>query len=113
MRADHRHQSGRATGSVLLLLVMLSGAGGWNYHRNLQLEAETEGSRPFESYSTDDLATLRDAYQSELSGVRAKFADAKSQRARRASAARPRRTRSRDGSLLKRAPTDTPRSGPA
>jgi hypothetical protein len=82
VRADHRHQSGRATGSVLLLLVMLSGAGAWNYHRNLQLEAETEGSRPFESYSSDDLATLRDAYQSELSGVRAKFADAKSQRVR-------------------------------
>jgi len=82
MRANHFHQSGRATGSVLLLLVMLSGAGAWNDHRNLQTEAEAEGPRLFESYSIDDLTTLRDAYQSELSGARAKFVDAKRQRRR-------------------------------
>jgi len=77
-----RRESGRATGSALLLLVLLSGLGAWNYHRNWTIEKQTEGLRPYESYSASDLTALRDAYQGELNGVEAQFDAAKRQRIR-------------------------------
>ncbi len=78
----HRYQAGRAMGSLLLLLLVLSIAGGWNYYRNLQLEKATEINRPYRSYAVSDLESLRDAYASEQSGVRANFDSAKRRRAR-------------------------------
>lgn len=77
-----RMRAGRATGSVLLLLVLLSGLGAWNYHRNWQIEQATEGTRPYQSYAVADLEALRDAYQAELEGVRARFDAAKRERRR-------------------------------
>lgn len=50
----------------LLLLVIAGGAGGYNYHRNLQAEIEEEGPRRFEQYSDADLETLAAAYQAEI-----------------------------------------------
>ena len=79
---SQRRQSGRALGSILLVLVLLSGVGGWNYHRNWQIEKETEASRPFESYASADLEALRDAYAAELEGVRVQFDAAKRKRIR-------------------------------
>jgi len=79
---SHRSQSGRATGSIMLLLVLLSGLGAWNYHRNWQIEIETEGHRPYRSYAVADLDALREAYASELVGVRAQFDAAKRNRKR-------------------------------
>jgi hypothetical protein len=78
----HRRQAGRATGSLVLLLLILSGAGGWNYYRNLQIEKETEGSRPYQGYAAGDLEALREAYASELEGVRAQFDTARRNRSR-------------------------------
>jgi hypothetical protein len=78
----HRYQAGRAMGSLLLLLLVLSIAGGWNYYRNVQLEKATESNRPYRSYTVADLESLRDAYASELKGVRANFDSAKRKRAR-------------------------------
>ena len=78
----YRYRAGRATGSFVLLLLILTVAGGWNYYRNFQLEKATEGDRPFRSYAVPDLESLRDAYASELEGVRAKFDSAKRRRAR-------------------------------
>jgi hypothetical protein len=78
----HRYQAGRAMGSLLLLLLVLSIAGGWNYYRNLQLEKATEINRPYRNYAVADLESLRDAYASELKGVRANFDSAKRKRAR-------------------------------
>lgn len=78
----HRHQSGKATGSLLFLLLLLSAAGGYNYHRNWTIEQETSGPRPYESYAVEDLEALRAAYASELSGVQAQFESAKSRRVR-------------------------------
>ena len=79
---QHRHQSGRATGSLVLLLLVLVGAGGWNYYRNLQLEKASDGDRPYKSYAVEDLESLRAAYAAELEGGRARFDSAKRQRAR-------------------------------
>ncbi len=79
---NERHQAGRATGSLLLLLLVLGVAGGWNYHRNWQIEQATDGKRPYQSYAEQDLESLRAAYTQELQGVRADFDSARSQRAR-------------------------------
>jgi hypothetical protein len=78
----NRNQAGRATGSLILLLLILSCAGGWNYHRHWQIEKATEGVRPYESFAVDDLEVLRDAYVSELHGVRAEFDSARRNRVR-------------------------------
>jgi hypothetical protein len=50
---------------VLLLLVLglASGAGAWNYRRNVELEAAEP--RPYGSYSLQDLEALKGAYESE------------------------------------------------
>jgi len=51
---------------VILLLVMLgliSGAGAWNYKRNVELEAASP--RPYRSYSLADLEALKSAYSGE------------------------------------------------
>jgi hypothetical protein len=77
-----RHQAGRATGSIVLLLLALTVAGGWNYHRNWQIEKASESSRPYQNYALRDLESLRDAYASELAGVRANFHAAQRKRAR-------------------------------
>jgi hypothetical protein len=66
----------------LLLLVLVSGLGAWNYHRNWQIERETERTRPYSSYSVEDLEALREAYAGELQGVRARFEQAKRNRVR-------------------------------
>lgn len=79
---NHRYQAGRATGSIVLLLFVLMAAGGWNYHRNWKAEKATENSRPFQTYSAEDLESLRNAYASELAGVQANFDSAKRKRAR-------------------------------
>lgn len=81
-RHHDRRVSGRATGSFLFLLMLLAGLGAWNYHRNLQLEQQTEGVRPYESYATADIEALRDAYAAELTGSQARFESAKRKRAR-------------------------------
>jgi len=77
-----RHQAGRATGSIVLLLLIITIAGGWNYHRNWQAERASESKRPYQNYAEADLVSLRDAYASELAGVRANFDSAKRRRAR-------------------------------
>lgn len=78
----HRRQAGRATGSIVILLLLVSGLGGWNYHRNLQIEKQTEGVRPYKSYAVGDLESLRQAYATELDGVRVQFDAARRNRSR-------------------------------
>ena len=79
---SQRATAGHATGTLLLLLVLLLGLGGWNYHRNWQIEKQTERHRPYQSYAEADVEALREAYRAELEGVRAQFDAAKRKRVR-------------------------------
>lgn len=78
----NRMQSGRATGSLILLLILVLGLGGWNYHRNWQIEKEQEGPRPYAGYSTEDLEALNAAYATDRAAMEKKLGDAKRQRGR-------------------------------
>lgn len=79
---QNRNQAGRALGSVLLLLLIVAGAGGWNYHRNWEIEKQTEGTRPYKGYAEADLESLRAAYGGDLDQKRSQFDQAKRQRTR-------------------------------
>lgn len=81
-RARRGRAAGVATGSLLLLLLVVAGLGGWNYHRNWQLEQATEGPRPYESYAVEDLRALREAYSTELERLQARFEAARRSRVR-------------------------------
>jgi ABC-type molybdate transport system substrate-binding protein len=50
---------------LLVLLGLIAGAGGWNYRRNVAIEAAEP--RPYGSYSLEDLESLKSAYESETS----------------------------------------------
>jgi len=51
-------------GKLLVLLVILCGAGGWNYHRNLQ--AENAEERPYRGLNQESLASLAEALEAEV-----------------------------------------------
>lgn len=51
-------------GQILILLVILCAAGGWNYHRNVLIAAAAP--RPYRGYSDEDLHQLIAAYQDEV-----------------------------------------------
>jgi hypothetical protein len=72
---------------LLLLLGLITGAGAWNYRRNVEIEA-TE-PRPYRNYSLEDLESLKSAYQSEAN----KYMD-------RHQAASSRKVDVRDGGLI-------------
>lgn len=64
-------------GRLLLLLVLLGllgGAGTWNYRRNMA--AEQAEYRPYRSYSSEDLASLRAAYEQEIEAYGRRYAAA-------------------------------------
>jgi hypothetical protein len=60
--------------ALMLLLAVLVGAGAWNYHRNLKLEAAEP--RPYASYSRTDLEALQAAYQAEVDRHTARYRQA-------------------------------------
>ncbi|MCH7644394.1 MAG: hypothetical protein IH974_06110 [Myxococcales bacterium] len=51
-------------GQTLILLVILSAAGGWNYHRNAVIE--DAAPRPYRGYSDQELNQMISAYQDEV-----------------------------------------------
>lgn len=56
-------ESGKPVVLLLLLMGLISGAGVWNYRRNVAIEAAEP--RPYRSYSLADLEALKSAYESE------------------------------------------------
>lgn len=56
---------------LLLVLGVLAGAGAWNYQRNLAREAAEKG--PYGSYSDEQLAALREAYEAEVDAYAARY----------------------------------------
>ena len=77
-----RFRAGGALASVVALLLVVAAAGAWNYHRNLQIELQTEGPRPYKNYALWDIVALRSAYAADLYGVRAQLLHAKQRRGR-------------------------------
>ncbi len=51
-------------GQIMILLVILCAAGGWNYHRNAVIDAAVP--RPYRGYSDEELNQLASAYQVEV-----------------------------------------------
>jgi hypothetical protein len=51
-------------GQILILLVILCAAGGWNYHRNVVIDDAVP--RPYRGYSDEELNQLASAYQVEV-----------------------------------------------
>ncbi len=63
-------------GSILVLLVLLTAmmcGGAWNYQRNLKLESEQQGSRPFKGYSDEALDQLLEAYEQDAVRLEQKY----------------------------------------
>ncbi len=56
---------------LLVLLALLAGFGGWNYHRNTQAEAAEY--RPYRGYSREDLDSLVSAYRAEIDTYRKRY----------------------------------------
>lgn len=68
MRAPHLER-GSSLPLVLVLLLLL-GAAGWNYQRNWRLEQAEP--RPYRAYDDQELALLVEAYQQESSELEAR-----------------------------------------
>lgn len=67
---------------MLLVLILVAGVGGWNYHRNWQIDKQQERTRPYSGYQTEDLEALLDAFKSDIGTSEARLRAAKSARGR-------------------------------
>ena len=56
---------------LLAILFVAAAAGGWNYHRNLGLEAQQP--RPFRTYSEAQLQSLIGAYEQDARALDSRF----------------------------------------
>lgn len=88
MAVRSKREQGKAMLAVVVLLLLVV-AGGYNYHRNMVAETAEQGPRPFKGYSTDDLSSLRDAYDQEVKAFE-----------RKRSAQQGRRTRASSGGVM-------------
>ncbi|MBY0400676.1 hypothetical protein K2X89_10295 [Myxococcota bacterium] len=78
---DRRRKAGSTTSTMALVLVLLVGAGAWNYHRNVRQERAGESGRPYAGYSVREVQLLREAAGTELVSARARVAKARSRNA--------------------------------
>lgn len=64
--------------SLLVLFLIVGGAGAWNYDRNLKKENQVP--RPWKSYATEDLLSMANAYEAEVDRYSKGWDKARSQR---------------------------------
>jgi predicted negative regulator of RcsB-dependent stress response len=60
-------------GLALILLLVLIGLGGWNYHRNYQLELAERSQETFSGYDTESLEQLAEAYRLEAAALESQY----------------------------------------
>jgi hypothetical protein len=65
--------------SLLVLILLVGGAGAWNYDRNLKKENQVP--RPWKSYETSDLRSMASAYEREIERTSESWEQARSRRA--------------------------------
>jgi hypothetical protein len=73
-----KRSQGSSTGSLVLLLLLLVGGVGWNYHRNAA--AEEREFRPYRSYSDEDLAALIEAFETTAEKAGSRYESAVTRR---------------------------------
>ena len=66
---QRRRDAGSGIWAVLVLLLVLAGAGAWNYQRNLAVEEAVY--RPFRTHTDEDLAQLAGAREPRRTGLEA------------------------------------------
>ncbi len=67
----------RNFGVAILILVLLGGAGAYNYRRN-QAAEEQKAARVYKSYSDAEIAALIEAYEQEIETLESRYDAAKS-----------------------------------
>ncbi|MBW2270649.1 MAG: hypothetical protein JRH16_18955 [Deltaproteobacteria bacterium] len=76
---QRRRDAGSGIWAVLVVLLVLAGAGAWNYQRNLVVEEAVY--RPFRTHTDADLAQLAEAFESQKDRVSEHYDSAAAQRA--------------------------------
>lgn len=75
--AKRKGKSGTGGGGgalpLIVVLLVMGTLGAWNYHRNLGLEEEQAGSRPFQGYSDTALVDLAAAYGEQADILERKY----------------------------------------
>jgi hypothetical protein len=75
--AKRKGKSGTGGGGgalpLIVVLLVMGTLGAWNYHRNLGLEEEQAGSRPFQGYSDTALVDLAAAYGEQAEILERKY----------------------------------------
>ncbi len=66
-----RAQAGNGVAGLFLILLLVVGVGAFNYHQNLQAEAEED--RPYRGYSDEELEALLGAYQGRKDAQSARY----------------------------------------
>jgi len=64
--------------SLLVLFLIVGGAGAWNYDRNLKKESQIP--RPWKSYEVEDLRSMAKAYEEEIDRYSKSWDEARAQR---------------------------------
>ncbi len=75
-----RAQAGGGVAGLFLILLLMVGGLAFNYHRNVQAEAQED--RPYRGYATEDLESLLAAYEGRQGAQSARYEAAAGRRAK-------------------------------
>ena len=73
---------GGSAAMIGILLVILVGIGGWNYHRNYQIEQAERSQTTFSGYDSASLEQLAEAYRAEVQGLEQQYQQLRGARTR-------------------------------